>query len=155
MRNISIEVGTEFMSGEGFLTAIKRRCLVGRKAEEVLLEPTFKVSNKKRIVKLVIASMQELGFGEKARIEDIYERAKKAGLGPCADEIAPLFRLKYEKQPKGELLVVAIDPPTDSNGNLRLFEIIRTESGEQWITVLGGDHKSYLESKVLWVFVKK
>ena len=156
MKNITFEVGTDLMSGEDFIIALgKGKFLIGKKAKDALLEPTFRVTNKKRTVQLVLIYTQELGLGKNVRIEEIYERAKKVGLEPCADEIAPLFRLKYRKQPKGELLIVATTPPIDLDGNLKLFEIIHTESGEQWITILGGNHKNEFKSDVLWVFTKK
>jgi hypothetical protein len=123
----TIKLGTGLSSGSYFYSAIMGAARIGHWADHLLHKPAFWVTVAKSVteVELVIASVAELGLGGRAPLLDIYSRADELGLDLCPAEVGPQLRLQYRDQSKNERLVIAMEPITDSNGNLGLFVILR------------------------------
>ena len=102
---------------------------IGDYANDILGKPTFTAAAEEIELDLVVASVAELGFKNGATREQIYARAKELGLDLCPAEVGPQLRLQYKDQPNGEWLIVAMEPIADSGGSLRLFGVLRSDSG--------------------------
>ena len=100
-----------------------------RSANDILGKPAFTVATEETELDLVVVSVAELGFKNGATREQIYSRAEERGLDHCPAEVGPQLRLQYADQPKGEWLVVGMEPITDSGGDLELFGVERGDSG--------------------------
>jgi hypothetical protein len=110
---------------------------IGDWANDILGNPAFTATTSETEVELVIASVAELGFKDGATRKDIYVRAQEFGLDLCPPEVGPQLRLQYTDQPKGEWLVIAMEPITDSDGDLNLFRVAHGGGGP-WLDAHGG-----------------
>lgn len=86
-------------------------------------------SNKKESIDLVKMSVKELGFDERATIEEIFNRIKELGGELCSAEVGVALRLDYLDQPLGEWLLIAMQPIFDSVGFPFVFCLVRYEGG--------------------------
>jgi hypothetical protein len=75
----------------------------------VILNKT-KLSKSKQFLDLVVLTVRELGLPRDSELKDIYEAAKNQGLDLCPAEVGPLLRLQYTDQPRGEWLIIAMEP---------------------------------------------
>ena len=103
---------------------------IGNWASDILNKT--KLSKSKQSLDLVVRSVKELGFPNRAKLEDIYKAAKNQGLDLCPDEVGPQLRLQYSNQPNGEWLVIAMEPIKDSFGDLSLFRV-KCDYGDRWL----------------------
>lgn len=58
-------------------------------------------------LKLVVVSLEELGFSHGANLKAIYKQAQLLGLSLCPDDLPWQLRVEYTDQPKGETLHIA------------------------------------------------
>jgi len=124
---------------------------VSDRARQLFLSPAFTVAQQEKEVRLVRVSVAGLGFSYSAKISQIYERARKLGLGLCPAEIGPQLRLQYE-QPAGEWLLVAMEPITDSDGAPNVFRVERISDGF-WLHASYADPDSFWSPDSYWLFV--
>lgn len=115
---------------------------------------TFTASWTEEEVELVIVAVAELGFKEGATLRDIYERAASLGLGLCPAEVGPQLRLQYKNQPEDEWLRVAMEPITDSGGDLDVFGVGRGHVG-LWLHGSDGHPDIFWSPGDRWVFVRR
>ena len=102
---------------------------------DILGKPAFTVATEETELDLVVVSVAELGFKNGATSEQIYARAKELGLDLCPAEVGPQLRLQYKDQPNGEWLIVAMEPITVSDGDLKLLFIVRRRSdSDLWLS---------------------
>lgn len=135
----TIKLGTGTRDADGFRKAIKDGGMkIGTWADDILGKPEFTVAPEKSEVSLVVVSIGEFGFKDGAKLRDIYEAAKERGLELCPAEVGPQLRLQYADQPRGEWLVIGMEPIPDSDGRLGLFLVGRYGVG-RW---LYGDYDS-------------
>ncbi len=92
------------------------RYCIGDYADQILNK--MKVSETETQVDLVVKTVAELGFKGGANRDAIYARAKELGLELCPAEVGPALRLAYQDQPNGEWLRIAMEPISDSGGDL-------------------------------------
>jgi len=90
-------------------------------AKDILYKTEF--SKKAETYKLVKFTVAQLGLKSGATTKEIFETAQKQGLELCPAEIGPQLCLKYENQPSGEYLRIAMNPITDRDGHLLLFGV--------------------------------
>jgi len=130
----TIKLGTGLKTAGDFRKAIKdNKMRIGDWANDILGKPAFTVATEETELDLVVVSVAELGFKDGATREQIYARAKELGLDLCPAEVGPQLRLQYKDQPNGELLVIAMEPITDSDGDLDLFDVRRDDS-DLWLS---------------------
>ncbi len=104
-------------------------------------------------VELVTVTVAELGFPKGATRKDIYDRAISLGLSLCPAEVGMQLRLRYEDQPKGEWLLVAMEPIADSGVGLCVFYIGHDGDG-RWLNTDSG-HPGYVwHAGRRWVFLR-
>lgn len=126
----TIKLGTGPKNANDFRKAIKDNGFsIGDYANDILGKPAFTVAAEETKLDLVVVSVAELGFKDGATPKQIYARAKELGLDLCPAEVGPQLRLQYKDQPKGEWLVIAMEPIALADGFLGLFYVERHGSG--------------------------
>ena len=129
----TIKLGTGLKTAGDFRKAIKdNKMRIGDWANDILGKPAFTVAAEETELDLVVVSVAELGFKNGATREQIYARAKELDLDLCPAEVGPQLRLQDKDQPNGEWLVIAMEPITDSDGYLLLFDVERLDS-DLWL----------------------
>lgn len=152
----TIKLGTGIKDADGFRKALKQvGCNISDWGDGIIGKPAFKVSETETEVELIVVSVGELGFKEGATRADIYKRAQEQGLGLCPNEVGPQLRLQYKDQPKGEWLLIAMEPISGSVGGLRVFFVGRRGDGEQWLCDRSGDPDSFWSADDRWVFLRR
>lgn len=120
----TIKLGTGLKTADDFRKAIKdKRMRIGDYANDILGKPQFTVATEETEVDLVIVSVEELGYKNGAKLNNIYARAEERGLQRCPSEVGPQLRLQYTDQPKDERLIMGMKPITGSDGSLDLFRV--------------------------------
>lgn len=112
---------------------------IGDWASDIL--DKIRVSRKQIQLDLVKVTVRDLGFTESTPLKQIYAKAKELGLEPCPSEVGPALRLAYADQPNGELIYVAMEPITVSDGSLGLFEVSHGPA-DRWL-YSGFDHPAH------------
>lgn len=151
-----IKLGTGPKNADDFRTALKQAdCNIGDWGNDILGKPAFTVSPEETEVELVNVSVAELGFKDGATRADIYKRANELGLDLCPNEVGPQLRLQYKDQPKGEWLLIAMEPITVSGGDLDVFDVRRDVDGRRWLIANCGDAGRVWDAFSRWVFVRR
>jgi hypothetical protein len=122
---------------------------VGDEADEILGRPAFPFNKRPFELDLVILSVFELGFGDRASrndpelgasveasLSDIYARAASLGFELCPVEAGPALRLNYLDQPLGEFLHIAMKPVARYSGELVDFTV---GNGGAGLMLVGGN----------------
>lgn len=151
----TLKLGTGLKTADDFRKALKKIGSIGDWADDILGKPAFMASDTESEVELVVRSVEELGFKDGATREQIYNRAKEIGLDLCPAEVGPQLRLQYKDQPKGEWLLIAMEPITDSHGGLRVFRVERHGDGKQWLYGYDGDPVNFWLGRNRWVFLRR
>src|SRR3989338_2899129 len=126
----TIKVGTGPKDTDGFRSALKDAgCKISNWSNDILGKPAFTAATEETEVELVVVSAAELGFKDGATRADIYQKTQQLGLSLCPPEVGAQLRLQYKDQPKGEWLRIAMEPITDSGGNLRVFSVGHNDVG--------------------------
>jgi hypothetical protein len=112
------------------------RILIGDDADEILGRPAFPFIKSPVELDLVVLSVFELGFSDRASLHDIYARAVAQGFELCPAEIGPVLRLNYLDQPLGEFLHIAMRPVARYTGELVDFSVGNAGAG---LILIGGD----------------
>jgi len=113
-----------------------------------------KLSKSKQSLDLVVLSVKELGFPQGAELKDIYEAAGNQGLDLCPAEVGPQLRLQYLDQPSGEWLIIAMEPISDSDGDLSLFFVGLSDDG-RWLGACCGSPDYHWGAGYRFVFVRR
>ncbi len=113
-----------------------------------------KLSKSKQSLDLVVLTVEELGFPQGAQLKDIYKAAINQGLGLCPAEVGPQLRLQYTNQPKGEWLLIAMEPINDSDGDLSLFRVERSD-GDHWLLASYGYPDGHWDASYRFVFFRR
>jgi len=150
----TIKIGTGLVDAEQFCTSIKN---IGGKisnyVNNIMKKPEFTVASKETEFDLVNVSGSELGFEENATRKDIYKRAFSLGLELCPAEAGPQLRLQYKDQPKGEWLLVGMEPIKDSDGVLHVFFVYHVVD-DFWLGTYCGRPDGVWGPGCRWVFVR-
>ena len=128
----TIKLGT-IKNADEFRKALKKAgSRISDWANDIIGKPAFTVASSEEEIQLVNLSVEELGFKNGAKYGDICARAKELGLELCPNEVGPQLRLQYKDQPKGEWLRIAMEPITDSDGDLFIFLVVH-DDGDLWL----------------------
>lgn len=150
----TLKLGTGLKTADDFRSAIKAiGHNIGNWGNDILGKPAFTASAEESEVDLVIRSVAELGFENGATRKQIYDRALELGLQLCPSEVGPQLRLQYLDQPKGEWLLIAMEPIADSDGDLSVFRVGH-DVGAQWLCASYGRPGIRWGADSRWVFVQ-
>lgn len=127
---------------------------IGDWGNDILGKPAFTVSSEEVEVELVVVSVAELGFKDGATRKKIYQRAQEFGLDLCPNEVGPQLRLQYKDQPKGEWLLIAMEPIADSDGYLKVFRVAHDDD-ELWLHGIYGYPDRFWVGGRRFVFVRR
>ena len=127
---------------------------IGDWASEILGQPAFTVASHELDLDLVVMSVAELGFKNSAKRSEIYARARELGLDLCPAEVGPQLCLVYKDQPLNEWLLIAMEPITDSGGDLSVFGVARDGRG-LWLDGSSGHPGGVWNANDRWVFVRR
>lgn len=116
------------------------------KRVEVAKEPTE--------IDIIVLTVAELGFPNGATCKDIYAKALSLGLQLCPAEVGPQLRLQYMDQPKGEWILIGMEPITDSDGNLKVFNV-EHDGSVRWLRGIGGNPVNFWVGYDRWAFRRK
>jgi hypothetical protein len=151
----TIKLGTDLKSADDFRKALKSAGMkIGDWANDILGKPAFTATEIVTEVELVACSVTELGFKDGATRKDIYVRAQELGLCLCPPEVGPQLRLQYTDHPKGEWLVIAMEPITDSVGDLSLFSVVHGD-GARWLYAYRGYPDGFWSGDHRFVFLRR
>jgi hypothetical protein len=151
----TIKLGTGLKTADDFRDALKKDGYrIGDWANDIIGKPAFTASETETEVDLVVLTVAELGFKDGATRKDIYDRALERGLELCPSEVGPQLRLQYKDQPKGEWLVIAMEPITDSGGRLGVF-YVGYDSVVRWLFALYGRPDRVWDADNRFVFVRR
>jgi hypothetical protein len=112
---------------------------IGDAANEILGRPAFPYVSEKTKVELTVVSAAELGVESESSLADFYNRARQLGLMLCPAEVAPQLRLDYRDQPRGETLIIAMEPVNTYSGEPTILSLVNWGSG---LALLGGTGRS-------------
>lgn len=101
-------------------------------ARDMISKPGFTVAKERESINLARAKVGEFGFTEMPNTRELWKRIREIG-GLCPAEVGPRLRLQYQDQPKGEVLWVAMEQITDSDGYPSVFYVERCVGGERWL----------------------
>lgn len=151
----TIKLGTGLQSADEFREALKNGGFcIGSWGDNILGKPAFKAATKETEIELINVSVAELGFKNCATRADIYKKALELGLELCPNEVGPQLRLQYRDQPKGELLLIAMEPITDSSGDLGVFYVEHYSRG-LWLYCSDGRPDFFWDGDNSWVFARR
>jgi hypothetical protein len=151
----TIELGTGLKTADDFRRALKDNGYrIGDWGNDILGQKAFTATKKSQSIDLVVISVADLGFEDGATRKDIYARAEELGLGLCPAEVGPQLRLQYKDQPRGEWLLIGMEPITDSLGYPNVFDVGHNDDG-QWLDGSDGRPGSFWISGLRWVFVAR
>jgi hypothetical protein len=150
----TVKLGTNLKTADDFRSAIKQaKMKIGDWGNDILGNPAFTVSETEMNVDLVNVSVADLGFKDGAYRRDIIAKALSLGLELCPAEVGPALRLQYADQPKGEWLVIGMEPITASDGNLGVFDVGHGY-GERWLNGHNGNSDNFWDAVGRFVFVR-
>ena len=150
-----LKLGTGLTTADDFSEAIMCGGMqTGYRAHDILGKPGFGVNPGAIEVELVVASVAELGFKNSAKFSAICSRIRELGYDLCPNEVGPQLRLQYKNQPRGERLIIAMEPIVALGSYLGVFEVIHDMNG-LWISSDSGHPDSLWPDKSLFVFVRR
>ena len=145
----TVKVGTKKSVAELRQALVDAGYQIGTYASQILDKVT--VAATETDIDLVNVSVGELGFDKGATRADIYKRAIELGLELVPDEVGVQLRLQYANQPKGEWLLIAMEPRAASGDVLRVFGVEHYDDG-QWLNTDDGDPTDVWSATDRWVF---
>ncbi|MEI8339074.1 MAG: hypothetical protein WCF94_00210 [bacterium] len=154
----TIKIGTGPKNAGDFRKVLKKAgSNISDWANDILGKSAFEasVSTTENEVDLVNLSVRELGFKEGASIKEIYEQAIKLGLDLCPAEVGPQLRLQYQDQPRGEWIIIAMEPITDSDGDLEVFHVECGDDGGLWLSSYYGHAGRFYNADHRFVFLRR
>jgi hypothetical protein len=124
---------------------------IGDWAKQIL--PKVKTSKQSQETEIIRLSVADLGFNKATRYDELCKKAKELGLELCPAEAGLALRLELKDQPIGDYFRVAMEPLTDSDGDLNLFDVDRGEGGRWLYAYDGGPHRQW-DPEDSFVFVR-
>ena len=147
----TIKLGT-LKNADEFRKALKKNGFrIGDWANDILGKPAFTISSTEEEIQLANVSVADLGFKNGATYGSICAKAKELGLELCPNEVVPQLRLQYKDQPKGEYLRIAMEPITDSDGDLNIFDVVHDDV-DWWLNSNDGSSDHFWNARSRFVF---
>lgn len=150
-----LKLGTGLKSADDFRRALtEANCKIGSWADRIFNKSHFTASHEEVEVELVAVSAEELGFNLGATLCQVYSRASQFGLGLCPIEVGPQLRLQYTHQPRGEYVLVAMEPIAVPSWHIVVFVVARDIDGEHWLRSAEASPHVRVGASTRFVFVR-
>jgi hypothetical protein len=117
---------------------------LGDWAKDMMTKPAFTTVDTEGTADLVFLSLKDLGFTESPRTDEFMTAQFCADWSAkhldgqvielCLPEDGPHLRLQYNEQPKGEIVWMAMERITDSDGKPDVFYVKRHDDGVRWLS---------------------
>lgn len=122
-------------------------------AQEMIFSEEFIISTHEKEINLVLVSLADLGFTEKAELEEILVRGKEFGLEPCPAEVGPQLFLQHGDGPKNVWLKIAMKYMLGAGGAYPLiFRVKCGDKNDTWLQTSFVGHKNNYWYDALIVF---
>lgn len=153
---LTVRVGTLKTEPDLRQAILDAGCRIGDWASDLMKQPAFKagIAQVEDDVDFVIASNTELGYLDGCTQAQTYEAGLKLGWKLCLPSDGPEIRRNYPDQPAGEWLLIAMNPIAGSDGDLRVFDVVR-DGDDQWLSGSGGRPGGFWGGDRRWVFRRK
>ena len=116
----TIKLDTRIRSGRVFALVLEQEGFrVDDWARDMLRQLAFGFALSKTDISLGKVAVGDLGFKEKARYDEICNRAMERGYQRCPEEAGPKLRRQYTDQPPGEQLFIAMNECCSGIFNVR------------------------------------
>ncbi len=140
-------------SGDAYRKALKK---VGMKISAHANDLLHKiaVAPEETDVDLVVASVDDLGLNEGGSYKSVYARGLQLGLVLCPAEVGPALRLSHNDQPRGGWLRIAMEPITNSEGDLNVFELMSDGGKELRLGADDGNPDGFLGPYFRLIFMR-
>lgn len=106
-------------------------------SNDIMGKPAFTLASEEISIDLVTATVAELGFTGNTRYDAICARIRELDYELCPAEVGPQLRRQYTDQPPHEVLVVAMEAISGSDGDLFVFRV-RHSRGGRWLSTYFG-----------------
>ena len=106
-----------------------RKSKISDWAGDIIGKPAFTVSTEEIDFELVRATVKEITGKDRATTDEVFTSAERLDLFKCPAEVGLALRLQYKEQPKGEWVRIAMEPITDSDGDLNVFSVEHDDDG--------------------------
>lgn len=106
-------------------------------------------------LEVVKATPTDFGFYSKPSFSSFMQAARMAGLFYCDPWFAPILRIRYVDQPKGEELFLAMGPLKHSRISYSAVLTLNHESDVISLGSYGFDSSSKIDLDTTWIFGKK
>lgn len=114
----------------------------------------FTVATEEIEVELVTVTVAELGFPKGVIYAVIYTLAQEHGHALCPLELGPRLRLEYLDQPRGEWLLIAMEPLLGSEGYPSVWYVGRG-TRNLWLRSNHGELDHFYDVDSRWVFCRR
>lgn len=118
-------------TADDFRRALKAAgCNISDWSDDLFGRPGFTVNPTDEEVELVeLTTAQLTGKAEGGTTAEVFAGAARLNLDRCLPDDGPRLRSQYLNQPLGELILMGMEPITDSDGRLRVFSVARIDDG--------------------------
>ncbi len=148
-----------FKSADDFRVMFNQEnCRISDWASDLMSKPDFVKSlegvNPDEEFDLAVMTTSELvGENRNASTAEVFAGAERLGLKKCPAWMGPKLRLDYKNQPKGEWLLIGMEPICYSDGHLHVFAVERHDS-DLWLYSYSGYPRYVWDAGCPWVFVR-
>ncbi|MDD5318259.1 MAG: hypothetical protein PHF79_00340 [Candidatus Pacebacteria bacterium] len=112
-------------------------------AKGIMGKPAFSVAEKEEDVDLIDLTPRDLGFTANPRTDEFMTKefcaewsAKRLDgyvIELCSPEDGPQLRRQYQDQPNSEVVWMAMERISDSDGDPLVFSVERSDDGHRWL----------------------
>ena len=106
-----------------------------------------------RKIKIIIPTVEALGFSNGATREEIQKAARELGIGlkPLPPRVGPELRLQYADQPSDEYIAVDMENILGRDGDPSVF-FVDHDVGKCWLDAISGKSGLKWNSNYRWAF---
>jgi len=127
---------------------------IGDWAADIMKKPGFNKGFDIQSVELVSATGTELTGKQEPTTAEIYEGIRKANGELLPAWAGPELRKQYPDQPNGEVIIIAMETITDSDGDPNVFFVVHGDYG-RWLGADRGFPGYHWDGLFRWVFLRR
>jgi hypothetical protein len=117
---------------EGYRTYVRNiHPNLADRTTEMLGHPHFTCAETRGGIDMWTVAPEDFGYTSRILLTDLYAPAAALGFSLCLSEAGPALWLDYTTQPKGESIVIAMEPLVGSDDNRRVFAVQHTPGGQR------------------------